>query len=104
MTHTFSQKLKKFSDTPPRGPKGPSGGPKSPPRGSKDLPKTPSGHQFPIYKLPINRKAAVTSIATIERKVTIKIQWYSTIDKQLYCFHINLVKPENAMASAFILT
>ena len=50
----------KFLDPPP-GPKAPPGGAKELPRGSKELPETPSGHQFHIFKLPINRKAAVTS-------------------------------------------
>ena len=44
-------------------------GTKEPPKGSKEHPrrvrKTSSGDQFYIFKLPINRKAAVTSIQYI---------------------------------------
>ena len=47
---------------PPQGPKALPGGAKELPRGSKDLPKTPSRHQFHIFKLPINRKASITSM------------------------------------------
>ena len=37
-------------------------GPQRAPGGAKDLPKTSSGHKFYIFKLPINRKAAITRI------------------------------------------
>ena len=55
-------KVDQISDPPPGGPKELPRGPKELPRGSEELPKTSSGHQFYIFKLPINRKAAVTSI------------------------------------------
>ena len=50
---------------PPRELKEPPRGPKELPRGSEELPKTSSGHQFRIFKVPINRRAAITSIYII---------------------------------------
>ena len=55
-------KVDQIWDPPPRGPKEPPRGAKELPRGSEELPKTSSGHKFYIFKLPINRRAAVTSI------------------------------------------
>ena len=54
-------KVDQIFDRPARGSKEPPRGPEELPRGSDELPKTSSGHQFYIFKLPINRRAAVTS-------------------------------------------
>ena len=51
----------KGSKESPKGSKKLPNGSKEIPSGSKEPPKTSSGDQFYIFKLPINRKAAVTS-------------------------------------------
>ena len=56
-----NKKKRKMPESAPRGPKAPPRGSQSAPQASKELPANPSGHQFHICKVPINRTAAVTS-------------------------------------------
>ena len=54
LPNTYAVKNHKFFGPPPKGSK-------EPPSASKELPKSSSGDEFYILKLPINRKATVTS-------------------------------------------